>query len=170
MFDIVRADLRKKSEWYYGSSNLKRVLRMLLSDGTSVTLLYRLCQFLRKWNMGFIALFVSKFNEFLNHVMIGRGASFGPGLVVLHTYGIVINGKVVAGKNLIIMNGVSLGEEKGKSPILGDNVFIGAGAKVIGGVRVGNNVSIGANAVVVKDVPDNVTVAGVPAVIVRRKS
>jgi serine O-acetyltransferase len=81
--------------------------------------------------------------------------------------GVVINTKVRAGRNLVIHHCVTLGAERNKTPILGDNVYIGAGAKVIGGVRVGSNVKIGANAVVTKDVPDGATVIGIPARAVR---
>lgn len=67
----------------------------------------------------------------------------------------------------MLEHGVTIGAEKEQSPILGNNIFIGAGAKIIGGVRIGDNVKIGANAVVVKDVPDNATVVGVPARIIK---
>jgi serine O-acetyltransferase len=87
--------------------------------------------------------------------------------VILHSVGVVINTNVRAGRNLVIYHGVTLGEERHKSPTLGDNVYIGAGAKVIGGVRIGSDVRIGANAVVTKDVPDGATVVGIPARIVR---
>ena len=69
--------------------------------------------------------------------------------------------------NLTIENGVTIGAEKGESPTLGDNVFIGAGAKIIGDVKIGSDVKIGANAVVLKDLPDGATAVGVPARIVK---
>ena len=103
-------------------------------------------------------------NAFISHAVIGRGAEFGPGLVILHSIGIVVNSSVQAGKNLVMEHCVTIGAEKGQTPVLGDNVFIGAGAKVIGAVRVGSDVKIGANAVVNKSFPEgNCTIAGVPA-------
>jgi len=167
MFKLAYEDLKAKSNWYYGKSNAQKILRMLVTDGTSAMLLYRLAQFLRRLQLPTLGLIIGKLNQLCNHLVIGRNASFGPGLVLVHTFGIVINSDVKAGKNVIIEHCVTIGAEKGRSPVLGDNIFIGAGAKIIGGVKVGSNVKIGANAVVVKDVPDNVTVAGVPAEIVK---
>ena len=83
--------------------------------------------------------------------------------------GIFIHGTVVIGENVTIQQQVTIGTRKiNKSAIIGDNVFIGAGAKILGDIRIGNNVKIGANAVVLNDVPDNCTVAGVPASIIKR--
>lgn len=167
MFRLILEDLKIKSAWYYGKSDSGKIIRMLITDGTSAMLIYRLAQFLRKIRLPTLGLLAAKMNQLFNHLVIGRNASFGPGFVLVHTFGIVINSEVIAGKNVIIEHCVTIGAEKGKSPVLGDNIFIGAGAKIIGGIKVGNNVKIGANAVVVKDVPDNVTVAGVPAEIVK---
>jgi len=80
----------------------------------------------------------------------------------------VINSKVIGGKNIVVESGVVIGDEKGQAPILGSNIFIGAGAKIIGGISIGDNVKIGANAVVVKSLPSNVTAVGVPAKIINK--
>ena len=91
---------------------------------------------------------------------------FGPGLSLVHYGQIVVNENVVAGRNCRIHEGVTIGATNGnpKAPVLGDNVFIASGAKVIGNIRIADNVAIGANAVVVKDVLEpGVTVGGVPA-------
>lgn len=82
----------------------------------------------------------------------------GGGLVLVHAFGITINGYCSIGKNCVILPNVTLGYSKGSVPTIGDNVFIGAGAVIIGGVRIGNSVKIGAGAVVVDDVPDNCTI------------
>ena len=87
--------------------------------------------------------------------------------MILHTFAIVINSSVRAGKNLVLEHGVTIGAEKNQCPMLGDNVFIGAGAKVIGAVRIGNDVKIGANAVVTKDLPDGATAVGIPARVIK---
>jgi serine O-acetyltransferase len=88
---------------------------------------------------------------------------FGPGLVVMHWGGIVVNPRARVGANCRIHAGASIGEEKDEVPILGDNVYIGPGAKIFGDIRLGNNVRIGANAVVNKSWPDGVTLVGIPA-------
>jgi serine O-acetyltransferase len=90
----------------------------------------------------------------------GGGAKFGSRPILPHGLnGIIINDKAVIGKNCTIFHQVTIGEGKnGGVPTIGDNCFIGAGAKIIGNVTVGNNVRIGANAVVVFDIPDNATV------------
>jgi serine O-acetyltransferase len=93
----------------------------------------------------------------------------GPGLYIEHGFSTVVTAKRI-GANAYINQQVTVGYriDSVGHPIIGDNVRIGAGAKVLGGVMVGNNVTVGANAVVVKDVPANCVVVGVPARIVRR--
>ena len=94
--------------------------------------------------------------------------NIGPGLFIHHGFSTVIAAKSI-GKNCWINQQVTIGfSNKIDSPVIGDNVEINAGAKVIGGIRIGNNSIIGANAVVVKNVPENCTVVGVPAYIVRK--
>jgi len=92
------------------------------------------------------------------------------GLYIVHWGGIVINPNCKIGKNLTISQGVTLGQtnrgSKKGSPIIGDNVYIGPGAKIIGKIRIGNNCAIGANCVVTKDVPDNAVVVGIPGEVI----
>ncbi len=167
MFKNIKQDIRGKCMWYYKDATMKNMIKTLFADGTLAMLLYRLAQFLRQNHMGIISAFLSRLNALLTGALIGRNAEFGKGFVMLHSIGIVINSDVVGGDNIVMEHGVTIGAERRISPLLGNNIFIGAGAKIIGGIRVGNNVKIGANAVVVKDVPDNVTVVGVPARIVK---
>jgi serine O-acetyltransferase len=96
----------------------------------------------------------------------------GAGLVIEHSGGIVVSGFAVLGKNCRIRNGVVIGLARVDDPCaprLGDGVDVGAGAKLLGGIRIGNNVCIGANAVVITDVPDNCIAVGIPAVVKPRK-
>lgn len=103
--------------------------------------------------------------------------TFGPGLCLCHVGTIIVNGNCKIGANARIHAGVNIGNFSrldenwvpDNAPVIGDNVYIGPGAKLFGKIKIGNNVAIGANAVVNKDVPDNVTVAGVPAKIVNQK-
>lgn len=97
---------------------------------------------------------------------IGRGTRFGYGGI-----GVVIHARTVIGKNCTIGQGVTIGGKSGwyEVPVIGDNMHIHAGARIIGPVRIGDNVEIGTNCVIVKDVPSNCVVAGVPAKIIRSK-
>lgn len=84
--------------------------------------------------------------------------------------GIIVSHNAVIGKNCTILHQVTIGEGKSGAPVIGDNVMIGAGAKLIGGIQVGNNVKIGAGCVVTRDVPDNATVVcAAPRVIIREE-
>lgn len=113
---------------------------------------------------------LTKFVEIFAGIMLPAGVDAGPGLYIGHFGGTIINGGVKIGRYCQIAHGVTLGTKGagrgGGVPVIGDHVYIGAGAKVLGAVHVGNHVVIGANAVVVKDVPDDAVVGGVPARII----
>lgn len=98
-------------------------------------------------------------------VEIHPAARIGPGFALVHSVGIVVGKDVVAGRDLVLFHGVTLGDGQGRSgsgqPVIGDRVRIGAGAKVLGPIRVGDGARIGANAVVLADVPAGATVVGV---------
>ncbi|TJY42753.1 serine acetyltransferase [Cohnella pontilimi] len=91
---------------------------------------------------------------------------FGPGLSIAHYGSIVVNSKARIGANCRIHSAVNIGEGNKETPVIGDNVYIAPGAKIFGGITIGDNVRISANAVVNKDVPSDVTVAGIPAKII----
>lgn len=167
MFDIIREDLRRKAEWYELQPGPKALLRMCLSDGTTAQFIYRSMRFCQTHHLKPLAAILYRLNGAISHAVIGRGADIGPGFVILHSIGVVINSSVKAGRGLVIEHCVTIGAEKNQTPILGDNVFIGAGAKIIGAVRVGSDVKIGANAVVTKDLPDGATAVGIPARVIK---
>jgi serine O-acetyltransferase len=167
MFATIREDLLHKIEWYGLRKNWRSLVLVCFSDGSTAQLLYRAMRFCQTHHLKVFAAIVYRLNAAVGHVVIGRGAQVGPGFIILHTFGIVIHSGVRAGRNLVLHQGVTIGAEKNLSPVLGDNVFIGAGAKVIGGVRIGSDVKIGANAVVTKDLPDGATAVGIPARVVK---
>lgn len=97
-------------------------------------------------------------------------AELEKGVSIAHWHGIVLNIKCFVGSGTVLYQNVTLGGLKGKyGPSIGRNCIIGAGAVILGEVKIGNNVKIGANAVVLRDVPDNCTVVGVPAKIVNQR-
>jgi serine O-acetyltransferase len=99
-------------------------------------------------------------------IVIDYATEIGPGLFIGFFGSIIVNRKAIIGKNCHISSGVTIGEtnrgERKGVPVIGDGVYIGTGAKIIGSIQVGNNVAVGANCVVTRDVPDNAVIAGVP--------
>jgi serine O-acetyltransferase len=170
MFRLILADLRQKALWCYESSGRKAVLKVLLTDGTAAMIWYRLMQAAGRYRLRPLEMVFNKLNAILCNCIIGRGAEFGPGFVLIHSTGVVINGTVRGGSNVRIEHQVTIGAERRQNPVLGNDVFIGAGAKVIGAVSIGDGARVGANAVVVRDVPAHCTVVGIPARVVRTRS
>lgn len=121
--------------------------------------------YLQKVNLMFIKRLIQNHLEVKYSILISMNAKIGENLKFDHFMGIVIGEGVVIGDNCKIYQQVTLGQKGGEYPVVGDNVVIYAGAKVIGGVKIGNNALIGANAVVLHDVPDNSIAVGVPAII-----
>jgi serine O-acetyltransferase len=157
-------DMRHKKEIFERDAGREIGLaRILMSDGTSANLLYRCMRWSARRRLRLPAYAFQYLNKVLNHCVIGVGADFGPGFVILHPTGVVINSKVQGGERVAIESDVVMGDEKGRSPVLGDDIFVGAGARIVGPVNVGSEAKVGANAVVVKDVPPNATVVGIPA-------
>ena len=169
LLQTIGADLRQKALWCYESDRWPALVKVLLTDGTLAMILYRLMQWSRRWRLFPLELLFNKLNAVLCNCIIGRGAEFGPGLVLIHSTGIVINGRVRGGARVHIEHQVTVGAERRESPLLGDDVFLGAGAKVLGAVEIGSGVRIGANAVVLDDIPPHCTAVGIPARVVRRR-
>jgi serine O-acetyltransferase len=167
---LILSDLRAKAAWCYEAEGPASLLRVLLSDGTLAMILYRLMQASRRWHLRPLEMLLGRLNSILCDCIIGRGAEFGPRFVLIHAAGVVINGRVVGGSGIHLEHQVTIGAERRVSPRLGDDVFVGAGAKILGAVKVGDGARIGANAVVTHDVPPHTTVVGVPARVVRRRS
>ena len=118
-----------------------------------------------------LARFISQIARFFTGIEIHPGAVIGENLFIDHGMGVVIGETAVVGKNVTIYHGVTLGgtgKDTGKRhPDIGDEVIIGAGAQILGPIKIGSGVKIGANAVVLKDIPPFATAVGVPAEIVK---
>ena len=169
LLGLIASDLRAKAAWCYGATSAAAVAKTLLTDGTLAMVLYRLMQWSRRFRLTPLEMLFNRLNSILCNCIIGRGAEFGPRFVLVHATGVVVNGTVRGGSDVYLEHQVTLGAERRQSPVLGDGVFVGAGAKVLGSVRVGDGVRIGANAVVVHDVPAHATVVGIPARVVRTR-
>lgn len=121
---------------------------------------------------GAVHLFLSKMSEMFFGIYLGSDARIGRRLVIEHFGTIVVHNRAVIGDDCVIRQGVTIGmrrtDDPNSVPTIGDRVDIGAGAKLLGPIKVGNDASIGANAVVLCDVPDGALAVGVPAVIKRR--
>ena len=134
---------------------------------------YRVAHWMWHHRMKLLGRWVSTITRFSTGIEIHPGAKIGAGFFIDHGMGVVIGETAEVGNNVTLYHGVTLGgvsTEKGKRhPTIGDNVVIGAGAKVLGAITVGSCSRIGANAVVVEDVPENAVVVGVPGRVRMRK-
>lgn len=166
---LLNADLKAKAKATYGGDGASELLRAALADGTPAMVLYRLMQRAGQAHLSPLEALFQKANATFCHCSIGRGAEFGPGFVLFHSDGVVINGGVRGGSNVFLNHQVTLGDNgRHELPSLGNDVYVGAGAKVLGPIQVGSGARIGANAVVVKDVAPGSTVVGIPAKPVAR--
>ncbi|MDD4981009.1 MAG: serine O-acetyltransferase [Candidatus Omnitrophica bacterium] len=145
---------------------------LLLYQGLHALISHRIAHFLYKMRFFLIARLISQLSRHFTGIEIHPGAQIGKGFFIDHGMGVVIGETAIIGDNVLLYQGVTLGGtglEKGKRhPTIGNNVVIGTGAKVLGNITVGDNSYIGANAVVIKDVPPNSTVVGVPGRVTKQ--
>lgn len=143
---------------------------LLCYPGIHALIFHRIAHFLHRCSLTLLPRLVSQFSRWFTGIEIHPGAKIGEGLFIDHGMGVVIGETAAIGNNVTLYQGVTLGgtgKEKGKRhPTIGDHVMIAAGAKILGSFRVGDNAKIGAGAVVLKEVPPNCTVVGVPGRIV----
>lgn len=175
--DLIKSDVYRQT---VGSKGRLSFWKCLITNPWFKAVYYfRICQYLKSnriWKFTIYPLFL--FLRFRNSLRFGieidLSMDIGPGFRVEHFGGIFLSPKTKIGRNCSISYGVVMGYlprgiNKGYPVSIGDNVYIGPGAKIIGNIKVGNNVVIGANSVVTKDIPDNVTVFGVPARVVSQE-
>ena len=144
----------------------------LLYPGVHAVLWHRTAHWLYLHRRYFLARWISQHARNATGIEIHPGATIGERLVIDHGSGVVIGETAEIGDDCLLYQGVTLGgtgKDKGKRhPTLGNHVLVGAGAKILGPFTVGDNARIGGNAVVLKEVPPNATVVGVPGVVVTR--
>ena len=139
---------------------------IILYPGFHAIFLHRISHFLYCKKLFFIARLISQFSRHLTGIEIHPGAVIGRKLFIDHGMGIVIGETATIGDNCTIYHNSTWGgtgkDKYKRHPDIGNNVMVGSGAKVLGPIKIGNNVKIGANSVVLKDIPDNVTVVDIP--------
>jgi len=179
VLDYIASDMRRKRMHYVRIDNfINKYLKITFQLGTIAAVVYRFDAALYRHRVPLLTLpfeILYKVLSYLSSMMTGvdvnPATSIGRGFVIHNFSNIAINAESV-GENLTVNQGVNIGPDWrmcGK-PVLGDNVFVGSGAKILGNVTVGNNVIIAANALVERSIPDDCTVVGVPARIVSRNS
>ncbi len=145
---------------------------MLLYPGLHALISYRIAHFFYRVKIFFVARLISQIARFFTGIEIHPGAKIGKRFFIDHGLGVVVGETSIIGDDVLLYQGATLGGTgivQGKRhPTIGNNVVIGAGAKVLGDIVVGDNSYIGANAVVIKDVPPNSTVVGVPGRITKQ--
>ncbi|SRR5581483_714791 len=169
-FQSVREDIACIFERDPAARSYVEVL--LCYPGLHAVWAHHLTHWMWRHNLRFLARFTSQIIRFFTGIEIHPGADIGRRLFIDHGMGVVIGETAVVGDDVTMYQGVTLGgtgKEHGKRhPTLGNNVTIGSGAKLLGNIKVGENCRIGANSVVLRSVPDNSTVVGVPGHIVLR--
>ena len=170
-FSEIDSDIKATKERDPAARSNLEVL--LLYPGIHAVAAHRLANKLHKRGHYFPARAISQFARFTTGIEIHPAATIGKGFMIDHGMGVVIGETAEIGENCTIYQGVTLGgtgKDVGKRhPTLGNNVMVGAGAKVLGPMKVGDNTKIAANAVVLAEIPDNCTAVGIPAKIVKRE-
>lgn len=176
---MLKEDLKR---YFRTKKNFREKIKtVVLTQGIWATVIYRAGSWCHNHKNKFfwprlILLFLTffqKFIEIITGISLPFTAKIGKGLYIGHFGGIIVGTQAVLGEYCNLSNGVTIGQAgRGGSqntPIIGDRVYIGPGAKVFGGITIGNDVAIGANAVVTQDLPDNAVAGGVPARIISYK-
>jgi serine O-acetyltransferase len=170
MFDQMRRDIRVVMERDPAARSALEVA--LCYAGVHAIWLHRPAHWLWRHGWFLMARLLSHLGRFLTGVEIHPNATLGPGLFIDHGMGVVIGETAEVGENVTLLHGVTLGgtslRKEKRHPTLGDNVVVGAGAGVLGGFTIGSGSRIGAGSVVVREVPPNSVVVGVPGRITSR--
>jgi serine O-acetyltransferase len=171
LWQLIRSDFRAIFERDPAATSRLEVA--ITYSSFHAVVLYRLAHRLLEWRVPIVPRLISTLARFVSGVEIHPAAKIGPRFVIDHGTGVVIGETTEIGDNCLLFQGVTLGgtgkEHKKRHPTLGDHVVVGAGAKILGSMRIGNYTKIGSNAVVLTPVPDHCTVVGVPGRIVRIK-
>jgi serine O-acetyltransferase len=164
MLETLRRDIRAVFERDPASRNLPEIL--LCYPGLHAVWFYRLAHWLWCHRLLLLGRLVSQLGRLLTGIEIHPAAKIGPGLFIDHGMGVVIGETSEIGEDVTLYHSVTLGgvswRKEKRHPTLGNHVVIGAGAKILGPITIGDHTRVGANSVVIKDIPDNSVVVGVP--------
>ena len=184
MFDLIKADLDRKRELYHHHAGFfTRWVKNMIDPGGIAVLVYRFGNWAHHLPIPVLKhLLLFLYLLLKTPVVLGFGiyipvrAKIAKGFIIHNMNGIFISTGEI-GENCTVQQGVTIGAirpnrwaGKPRPPKLGNNVYLGAGAKILGDIKIGDNVVVGANSVVLTDIPDNVTVMGIPARIVSRQA
>ncbi len=168
MLQKLRQDIEAIFDRDPAVNNIFEVI--LAYSGLHAILFHRFSHYLYQQGLRTIPRLISQLARFLTGIEIHPGAEIAGGIFIDHGMGTVIGETTIIGENVTIYQGVTLGgtgKEQGKRhPTLGNDIVVGAGAKVLGSIKIGNDVKVGAGSVVLEDVPANATVVGIPGRIV----
>ena len=171
MFKYIKEQIKTVME---KDPSISKPFEVLLCPSFKALIYYKISHYFYERKHLILARYISEKAKRKTGIEIHPGATIGKRLFIDHGTGVVIGETAIVGNDVTLFHGVTLGgtgKEKGKRhPTIGNNVFIGSGAKVLGNIIIGNNVKIGANAVILKDVPSNVTIVGGPGKIVKTLS
>jgi serine O-acetyltransferase len=164
--DIV-GDTQAIGRVYFGERlGMREVVATVAFDGSQVLLLSRVREAAVRHRVPFVGSAARRLQTSLFGVEIGRDVRLGKGVLFMHTVGVVIGGDSEVGDRVMFLGGNTIGSIRGSGyPRIGNDVIIGAGARILGAVTIGDGASIGANAVVLCDVPAGAVAVGVPAVV-----
>lgn len=177
MLNVIKRGISKVKEdikvIYENDPAAKNLLEVILCyPGLHALVAYRFAHRLYKWNIPLVPRVISYLTRIITGIEIHPGAEIGRRFFIDHGEGVVIGETTIIGDDVLIYQQVTLGGTGKKSgkrhPTLGNNVIVGAGAKVLGNITIGDNVRIGAGSVVVEDVPEHSTVVGIPGRVVHR--
>jgi serine O-acetyltransferase len=174
MFESLRLDCKRYSK--KNPTLLTIAVIGFVNAGFRAVMFYRMGHWLRNRRLGILAAIMERIMHHSCHCWISTAAQIGPGFFIAHVGGLIIGGTTRIGKNCDVRQNVTFGGNFSKKdsdgrtqPWVGDNISFGVGAVVIGPVRIGSWAIIGANSVVTRDVPENVIVSGVPAIVIKQR-
>lgn len=167
MWELINSDVYR---WEGKSGLLPFFKAFIKNKGFRFSFFLRLCKGTKKIPLiNIITIIFYKIAKLVYTTDVNYKCNLGPGFRIHHVFGTTWSDKVVIGANATIVHNVTIAGKNNKWPVIGDNVYIGTGACILGDIKIGNNVVIGANCVVTKDIEDNSIVAGNPGKVISTK-